>query len=163
MATNCPWAKVSNETSTSLQDVMSEQLASDIEAKENGRTKEGPKAMSDEEMAKLLNEDTSDDLVIAQMLQMQVCSTSYILQHFRHIVYSLFSASQTMQFDKEYDQALGVEETHRNGGSKVTVSLSKYKLVPENPIWDDSDDDDETLAAYLALDEDKRHIDWYDD
>ena len=64
-------------TSTSLQDVMSEQLASDIEAKENGRTKEGPKAMSDEEMAKLLNEDTSDDLVIAQMLQMQVCSTSY--------------------------------------------------------------------------------------
>ena len=77
MATNCPWAKVSNETSTSLQDVMSEQLASDIEAKENGRTKESPKAMSDEEMAKLLNEDTSDDLVIAQMLQMQVCSTSY--------------------------------------------------------------------------------------
>ena len=68
-----------------------------------------------------------------------------------------------MQFDKEYDQALGVEETHRNGGSKVTVSLSKYKLVPENPIWDDSDDDDETLAAYLALDEDKRHIDWYID
>ena len=86
-----------------------------------------------------------------------------ILQHFRHIAYSLFSTSQTMQFDKEYDQALGVEETHRNGGSKVTVSLSKYKLVPENPIWDDSDDDDETLAAYLALDEDKRHIDWYID
>lgn len=95
---------------------MSEQLASDIEAKENGRMNEGPKSMSDEELAKLLNEDTSDDLVIAQMLQ--------------------------MQFDKEYDQALGVEETHKNGGSKVTVSLSKYKLVPENPIWDDSDDDD---------------------
>ena len=42
-------------TSTSLQDVMSEQLASDIEAKENGRTKEGPKAMSDEE-----NEESDD-------------------------------------------------------------------------------------------------------
>ena len=135
MAANCPWAKVSNEATTSLQDVMSEQLASNLQAKEMGNEdSEGPKAMSDEELAKLLNEDTSDDLMIAQMLQ--------------------------MQFDKEYDQALGVEETHRNGGSKISVSYSKYKLVPENPIWDDSDDDDETWAAYLDLDERKRHIDW---
>ena len=156
MATNCPWAKVSNET-TSLETVMSEQLASDIEAKENGRINEGPKSMSDEELAKLLNEDTSDDLVIAQMLQMQVCLS--IIQPHASAFYTPF----LMQFDKEYDQALGVEETHKNGGSKVTVSLSKYKLVPENPIWDDSDDDDEALAAYLDLDEEKRHIDWYDD
>ena len=135
MAANCPWAKVSNEATTSLQDVMSEQLASNLQAKEMGNENSGgPKTMSDEELAKLLNEDTSDDLMIAQMLQ--------------------------MQFDKEYDQALGVEETHRNGGSKISVSYSKYKLVPENPIWDDSDDDDETWAAYLDLDERKRHIDW---
>ena len=135
MAANCPWAKVSNEAPTSLQDVMSEQLASNLQAKEMGNENSGgPKTMSDEELAKLLNEDTSDDLMIAQMLQ--------------------------MQFDKEYDQALGVEETHRNGGSKISVSYSKYKLVPENPIWDDSDDDDETWAAYLDLDERKRHIDW---
>ena len=101
MAANCPWAKVSNEATTSLQDVMSEQLASNLQAKEMGNENSGgPKTMSDEELAKLLNEDTSDDLMIAQMLQ--------------------------MQFDKEYDQALGVEETHRNGGSKISVSYSKW-------------------------------------
>ena len=132
MAANCPWAKVSTEASTSLQDVMSEQLASDLQAKEEGNKSEANGALTDEELAKLLNEDTSDDLMIAQMLQ--------------------------MQFDREYDQALGVEETHRNGTSKVTVSYSKYKLVPENPIWDDSDDDEE-LAAYLNSDDRKRHWD----
>ena len=88
MAANCPWAKVSNESNTNLQDVMSEQLASNLQAKEEkGKEIVGSEAMSDEELAKLLNEDTSDDLMIAQMLQ--------------------------MQFDREYDQALGVEETHR--------------------------------------------------
>ena len=135
MAANCPWAKVATETS-SLQDVMSEQLASDLQAKEEGKFV-SKDSLTDEELAKLLNEDTSDDLMIAQMLQ--------------------------LQFDKEFDQALGVEETQRNGTSKVTVSYSKYKLVPENPIWDDSEDDDEALAAYLDSDDRKRHWDWYVD
>ena len=87
MATNCPWAKVSNET-TSLEDVMSEQLSEQL-AKENGRVNEGPKSMSDEELAKLLNEDTTDDLVIAQMLQMQVF-LSIIQPH--SILYPFFNA-----------------------------------------------------------------------
>jgi hypothetical protein len=30
-----------------------------------------------------------------------------------------------------------------NGSSKVRVSYSKYKMIPENIIWDDSDDDEE--------------------
>ena len=134
MAANCPWAKVSTEANTSLQDVMSEQLASDLQAKEEGNKQANNSSMTDEELAKLLNEDTSDDLMIAQMLQ--------------------------MQFDREYDQALGVEETHRNGTSKVTVSYSKYKLVPENDIWEDSEDEDEELVAYLNSDDRKRHWDW---
>jgi hypothetical protein len=35
------------------------------------------------------------------------------------------------------------EENHVNGSSKVRVSYSKYKMIPENIIWDDSDDDEE--------------------
>lgn len=46
--------------------------------------------------------DCSDDLLIAQMLQ--------------------------MEFDKEHDQALKSEERHQNKGSKVTVSYAKYKV-----------------------------------
>ena len=64
------------------------------------------------------------------------------------------------QFDREHDQALGKEERHRNGTNKVTVSYEKYRKVPDNPIWDDSDDEDEELAAYLDMDDKKRHWDW---
>ena len=71
---------------------MSEQLASDIEAKENGRINEGPKSMSDEELAKLLNEDTSDDLVIAQMLQMQVHMFIHNSTSCFSILYPIFNA-----------------------------------------------------------------------
>ena len=139
---NCPWGAVSSakDTGTSLIDVMSEQLASDLQAKENSgdrcsKSADASDSLTDAELAKILSEDnTNDDLLIAQMLQ--------------------------MQFDKEHDQALGYEESHRNGTSKVTVSYEKYKIVPENTIWDDSDDDDEDLAAYLDMDERKRHWDW---
>ena len=62
--------------------------------------------------------DTSDDLMIAQMLQ--------------------------KQFDKEYDLALANEEKSYNRNSKVTVTYSKYRMIPEEfKCFDSSDDDDE--------------------
>ena len=67
-----------------------------------------------------------------------------------------------MQFDKEHDQALGIEESQRNGSSKVTVSYQKFRRVPDLPIWDDSDDEDEELEAYLNMDDRKRHWDSYE-
>ena len=45
----------------------------------------------------------------------------------------------------------------------MTVSYEKYRKVPDNPVWDDSDDEDEELAAYLDMDDKKRHWDWYVD
>ena len=30
-----------------------------------------------------------------------------------------------------------------NGSAKIRVSYSKYRMIPENIIWDDSDDDEE--------------------
>ncbi len=45
---------------------------------------------------------------------------------------------------------------------KVTVSYQKYRAVPDHPIWEDSDDDDNELAAYLDMDEMKRHWDVYE-
>ncbi len=134
---NSPWNIPSDPVpSASLTDVMSEQLASDLQAKEleQPTNSNSQPELTDEELAKILANDTDDDLIIAQMLQ--------------------------MQFDREYDQALGFEESHRNGTSKVTVSYEKYKAVPDNPIWDDSEDGDEELAAYLNMDDKKRHWDW---
>ena len=123
--------------------VMSEQLASDLQVKDETELFKCDDFPNDQIMPPGLLEDshqestthTSDDLMIAQMLQ--------------------------MQFDKEYDQALGMEESQRNGGSKISISYQKYRRVPDYPIWDDSDDDDEDLAAYLDMDERKRHWDRY--
>lgn len=139
---NCPWSlPVDSGQTTSLKDVMDEQLASKLQEAENGVSENEPSKdvkngdLTDEKLAKILSEDTTDDdLMIAQMLQ--------------------------MQFDKEYDQALGYQENHHNGTSKVTVSYQKYRMIPDNKIWDDSDDEDEELAAYLDMDEKKRHWDW---
>ena len=35
------------------------------------------------------------------------------------------------------------EEKHHNRGSKVRVSYSKYRMVPEDVIWDDTDDEED--------------------
>ena len=73
---NCPWSlPVETESTTSLKDVMDEQLATDLQDKENGPLTQTVKEndLTDEELAKILSDDTTnDDLMIAQMLQMQV-------------------------------------------------------------------------------------------
>ncbi len=52
------------------------------------------------------------------------------------------------------------EEAHHNGSSKVSVSFSKYKVIPDNQIWDESDDEEED--RYLIMDDRKRDVDWYE-
>ena len=73
---NCPWSlPVESGPTTSLKDVMDEQLATDLQDKENGPLGEAVKEsnLTDEELAKIISNDaTDDDLMIAQMLQMQV-------------------------------------------------------------------------------------------
>jgi len=111
-----------NNASVSLADVMSEELASELQKKEFGALKdvntvETADSTPDLPESELVeDEDTSADLLIAQMLQ--------------------------KQFDSEYDSVLGIEEKHQNGNSKVRVSYSKYRMVPEDIIWDDSEDEE---------------------
>ena len=73
---NCPWSiPVESAPTTSLKDVMDEQLATDLQDKENGFVSQTNKEndLTDEELAKILSDTaTDDDLMIAQMLQMQV-------------------------------------------------------------------------------------------
>ena len=50
------------------------------------------------------------------------------------------------QFDSEYDNALGKEENQVNGSSKVRVSYSKYRMLPEEFDWDSEDEELEDLG-----------------
>ena len=112
-----PWNILStpnNEPATSLADVMSEELAKDLVRKELNQLPTNVEANveipseilfenENQDHVKETNDpDCHDDLLIAQMLQ--------------------------MQFDKEYDEGLRHEERHQNGSSKVTINYSKYKV-----------------------------------
>ena len=81
--------------------------------------------------------DTNDDFLIAQMLQ--------------------------TQFDNEYDTVISNEENAYNRNSKIKVSYEKYKVMQSNhPIWDDSDEEDPELLAYLNMDDRKRNWDYFE-
>ncbi|CAG7828927.1 unnamed protein product [Allacma fusca] len=124
-ATNCPWANVVQpalqQNATTLNDIMSEQLAGDLQFEEEREflkellKSEDPDVKISELMDVPTNsDDCSSDQVIAQMLQ--------------------------MQFNREYDDQIKRVEQKFNGSSKVSVSLSNYMV---SPVDDDSDSDEE--------------------
>ncbi|XP_046980764.1 serine/threonine-protein kinase RIO3 [Schistocerca americana] len=113
-----PWGKLSQPAETvSFADIMSEQLARDLQLKEEetiyNDTSSQPTSATPELIAN--SPDCDSDRVIAQMLQ--------------------------VQFDEEYDKMLRRTENKFNGTSKVSVSFSNYRIIPDN-LAQDSDSDD---------------------
>ncbi|XP_042299308.1 serine/threonine-protein kinase RIO3-like [Sceloporus undulatus] len=112
----CPWGTPKNTTiSCSLADVMSEQLAKELQLEEESavfpevvKVVEGPFVSGE-------NTDTSSDLMLAQMLQ--------------------------MEFDREFDAQLRREEKKFNGDSKVSISFENYRKV--HPFEDSDSSEDE--------------------
>ncbi|XP_038161659.1 serine/threonine-protein kinase RIO3 [Cyprinodon tularosa] len=109
-----PWGSVGPAPpACSLTDVMSEQLARQLD-EENGAFP----GLSDPAADLLLSEDAADttsDLMLAQMLQ--------------------------MQFDREFDDQLRREEKKFNGDSKVSISFENYRMV--HPYEDSDSSEDE--------------------
>ncbi|XP_078397299.1 serine/threonine-protein kinase RIO3 [Cetorhinus maximus] len=111
----CPWGSPpSTVTPCSLSDVMSEELAKELQQEEESAA--FPHVIGIDTTA-LIGEgtETSSDLLLAQMLQ--------------------------MQFDREYDAQLRREENKFNGGSKVSISFENYRMV--HPFEDSESSDDE--------------------
>jgi len=140
-ATSSPWGVPSAPATApiSLADVMSEELADQLQKKEFQALEQTSPVVASANIVPDIPPDvefdTSDDLLIAQMLQ--------------------------KQFDREYDSALGKEEKNINRNSKVTVSYSKYRMMPEEArIWDDSDEELEDL--YFTQDDSKRDWDLFE-
>lgn len=116
-----PWAKIEKPEPVNFADILSEEVAKDLQAKEDkklvhmfkeeNQTEEAAvAAVIDDiptEILKAITDDTFEsDAMIAQMLQ--------------------------MQFDKEYDQELKRKEEKYNGASKVSISFDNYRRVPLN-------------------------------
>ncbi|MBN3292442.1 RIOK3 kinase, partial [Polypterus senegalus] len=111
-----PWGAPHKETvPCSLTDVMSEQLAKHLQL-EDELSAFPSTAVNNEPLITGDNIDTSSDLLLAQMLQ--------------------------MEFDREFDLQLRLEEKKYNGDSKVSISFENYRMA--HP-YDDSDSSDDEV------------------
>uniref|UniRef100_A0A8C4RVW4 Serine/threonine-protein kinase RIO3 n=1 Tax=Erpetoichthys calabaricus TaxID=27687 RepID=A0A8C4RVW4_ERPCA len=99
----------------SLTEVMSEQLAKHLQL-EDELSAFPSTAVNNEPLITGDNIDTSSDLLLAQMLQ--------------------------MEFDREFDSQLRLEEKKYNGDSKVSISFENYRMA--HP-YDDSDSSDDEV------------------
>ncbi|KAJ8010641.1 hypothetical protein DPEC_G00077190 [Dallia pectoralis] len=98
-----PWGATTSKVvsaACSLTDVMSEQLAKQLDEESNALT-DFPDVNVNLDVGEEL--DTDSDLMLAQMLQ--------------------------MQFDKEFDTQLRTEEKKFNGDSKLSISFENYRMV----------------------------------
>ena len=111
---SCPWGKIEKPEPVNLDEIMSEEVARDLQAKEDKKYAEMTKSSSKEEgeippeVLDAISQDATcqSDEMIARMLQ--------------------------MQFDKEYDENLKRTEEKYNGASKVSVSFENYRRAPHN-------------------------------
>ncbi|CAL4088804.1 unnamed protein product, partial [Meganyctiphanes norvegica] len=127
------WGRISSTpirpaATKSFKDLMSEDLAQDLQNKENKLYCDDlVSGVCDE--SKLLelksSEDTNDDHMIAMMMQYEL--------------------------DKEYDEIIEREQNHVNGNSKVSLSFNKYKLCP-NKYGPESDEEYDEVDDHQAID-----------
>ncbi|KAJ9586222.1 hypothetical protein L9F63_020131 [Diploptera punctata] len=109
-----PWGQLKQPVETAcLADIMSEELAKDLQIKEVSHSVELVEEATS--LPECLPPGCDSDFVIAQMLQ--------------------------MQFDKEYDDMLKRTENKFNGTSKVNISYSNYRVIPENLLYDSEDEE----------------------
>lgn len=140
---SCPWANISKPEPVNLDEIMSEEVARDLQTKEEMKLRQmwdfvdkseldlddaratnspSPEILDfpEEILSALSSEDLNSDEAIAQLLQ--------------------------AQFDREYDEEVKKSEQKINGSSKVSVSFENYLRTPKNYLKSDLDElEDEEL------------------
>lgn len=114
-----PWGKIQTVEPVNLQDIMSEEVAKDLQEKENRLYMESlnchNEAIGIAGTSDNLETERESDEVIAMMLQ--------------------------QQFDKEYNEMLKRTENKFNGDSKISISYSNYRRSESAEDEDESDDE----------------------
>ncbi|XP_050299178.1 serine/threonine-protein kinase RIO3 [Anthonomus grandis grandis] len=133
---SCPWAKIDKPQPVDFAEIMSEEVAKDLQEKENKKVQGTLNSVLQEAacspivhdiqviddipedvLKAISNDSLESDALIAQMLQ--------------------------MQFDKEYDNMLTKTEQKYNGSSKVSVSFENYRRAPQNFDFESDLEEDE--------------------
>ncbi|XP_076456983.1 serine/threonine-protein kinase RIO3-like [Babylonia areolata] len=141
-----PWGKAPVVVPCSLEDVMSEQLASQIQDGENQRT---PQLTTEESFVQktetLAVEPSEEDF--AAILAAADANETYSDE--------MIARMLQLQFDREHNAMLDREAKQFNGSSKVTVSFENYKT--QHPVYEEEDDedyeDDELMPAKTKWEE----------
>ncbi|XP_023018725.1 serine/threonine-protein kinase RIO3 [Leptinotarsa decemlineata] len=126
---SCPWAKIEKPEPVNFTDILSEEVARDLQAKEEKYIKKNETKFSPSDLevadipsdvlGAISNDDFQSDEVIAKMLQ--------------------------MQFDKEYDEHLKRSEEKFNGASKVSISFDNYRRAPLNDDFESDSEEEEIV------------------
>ncbi|XP_057666806.1 serine/threonine-protein kinase RIO3-like [Diorhabda carinulata] len=112
---SCPWAKIEKPEPINLEEIISEEVARELQAKEEKKFKSQIEGTGNFIITKesedlplndlsLTSNGTENDEMIARTLQ--------------------------MQWDKEYDEHLKRTEEKFNGASKVSISFENYRRCP---------------------------------
>lgn len=104
-----PWGKIVVPEAVNLDDIMSEEVARDLQEKENRKYAEFVE-----------KKETTDD----------VANTVDLCAKFKTDSDEAIALELQKQFDKEYDEMLKRSEEKYNGTSKVSVSFSNYRRAP---------------------------------
>ena len=179
--TKSAWGNISQPVqAASFTDVMSEQLATQIQQQENDHRKRNEGI--DEALAKALQEETplsgtllgsnasgcnqnndrpeENTLNISSNIQKEPPFEEEIAGTNNDF---LIAQMLQNQFDNEYDTVVRNEENTYNRNNKIKVSYEKYKVLQsDHPIWEDSDEEDPELLAYLNMDDRKRDWDYFE-
>lgn len=114
----CPWAKIKQPEPVSFEEIVSEEVAKDLQAKEDKRYLE---LMKNNDCSTSTKEEIAGEDIVSGVSSENSCDNDAMLARMLQ-----------MQFDKEYDDNLKKSEEKMNGGSKVSVSLENYRRAPLN-------------------------------
>ncbi|CAG9828082.1 unnamed protein product [Diabrotica balteata] len=127
---SCPWAKIEKPEPVNLEEIMSEEVARELQAKED----------------KKLNREVNEQLENAEQLPTDIPSD--ILKALSD---NAFDSDETiakmlqMQYDKEYDDQLKRTEEKFNGSSKVSISFDNYRRAPLNEDFISDSEEEEIV------------------
>ncbi|KAK7091124.1 serine/threonine-protein kinase RIO3-like [Littorina saxatilis] len=138
-----PWGKKAQVIPCSLEDVMSEQLASDLQ--NDSEDTEFKKAISESTAAAATSTVAPPDIDSDDMAAILAAAG---ISEGESNNDEIIARMMQLQFDREHNTMLDREANKYNGGSKVTISFENYKT--KHPVYDEAeeDDDDEEEENY---------------
>lgn len=122
-----PWGKVAAPQAVNLSDIISEEVARDLQQKEFKKA-----GISESEKPETPPDDDSFDM------------SAFIDENTENVISDMEIAKILQQkFDKEYDDVLKREEGKLNGTAKVRLSFENYRRAPQNDDFESDSEEEE--------------------